>query len=121
MEAVNSFVMSWWPVIACVLAAIIWAAQSWVHAQLKESTSQIAVMASQVTLLISRIESQDHRIDTQNDRINQLTDALHAFQMEARKNFVTEKDIDRLTASVDGLKTDLSAWLTRIEAQIERK
>jgi hypothetical protein len=121
MEAVNSFVMAWWPVIAGLMVCILWAAQAWVHGQMAVITAALGKSSAQMELLISRVEAQDNQLIAQSGRINQLTDALNLFQMEALKNFVTEKDIDRLTDSVNGLKVDLSAWLTRIEAQIERK
>lgn len=132
MEAVNSFVMSWWPVIVTFLGVGVWVAQSWVHSQTKEANHALSAQITQIahavelsnntlTLLTSRVEAQDARLEAQSHRINQMIDALNLFQMEALKTFITEKDIERLTASVDSLKHDLSAWLTRIETQIERQ
>lgn len=103
MEAVNSFVMSWWPVFAGIFAVLVLLAQLWNSALRGEQNA-----------LHERANQQDQRLE-------KLADQLNAFQLHASEKFVTSDEIDRLTTSVNDMKRDVVSWLERIENRLQTK
>ncbi len=114
MEAVNSFVMSWWPVFAGIFGVLVLLAQLWSGRQQAESEGlrkQIAV----------EHEANHEHFTELYRQLNQTQTELHSFQMRALTEFITSKDLERLTGSVDSLKQDMTRWLERIENTLQNK
>lgn len=103
MEAVNSFVMSWWPVFAGIFAVLVLLAQLWNSSLRGEQNA-----------LHERANAQDGKLD-------KLTDEFHQFQLRAHERFVTIDDLGRIVSSIDSMKADLTRWLERLDTQLKDK
>lgn len=103
MEAVNSFIMAWWPVFAGIFAVLVLLAQLWNSS-----------LRGEMNALHERAGEQDKRIEA-------LEKSFYAFQLHATERFVTYAEIDRVVASINGLKDEIDRWLTRVETRLDQK
>lgn len=110
MEAVNSFVMSWWPVFAGIFGVMVLLAQLWSAGQRSEQNA-----------LHERANQQDERMHIQDSKIDKFADELHAFQLYSRDKFVTADDLGRIVSSIDSMKADLTRWLERLDNSVQNK
>lgn len=103
MEAVNSFVMSWWPVFAGIFGVLVLLAQLW----------NSGVQREQGNL--------HERQNAQDERINEIVRQLHEFEIRSNDRFVTHADLGRIVNSIDSMKADVTRWLERLDSQLQNK
>lgn len=103
MEAVNSFVMSWWPVFAGIFAVLVLLAQLWNSA------------------LRGEMASLHERANAQDLRLEKLEKEHYRFQLHATERFVTYAEIDRVVSSINSLKDEIERWLIRVETRLDQK
>lgn len=103
MEAINSFLMGWWPVFAGVFAVLVMLAQLWNSA-----------LRSEMAALHERANAQDVRLE-------KIEKEHYRFQLHATERFVTHADIERVVAGLNGLKDEIDRWLTRVETRLDGK